>query len=133
MSYSTTIQLSIFQNIDLKGKKTDKPLYGYRIFTDYGIAEYNNTYESVEELIDEINTDTVIEFLRNSHNNFYNIIVEDGGFYFNDDEIDLDDYNLGNGLSDDYDENYTEELFGGDEELEEEVQEILEAASKNLI
>lgn len=133
MSYGTTIQLTVFQNVNLKGKKVDVPSYGYRIFTNFGMEGYNNTYSCIEDLLEEVDRNTIIDIIKNTHEEFYNQIITDGGFYFNDCEIDLDDYRDVEHISKDYVENYTDELFDGNKELEEEVQEILEEASKDLI
>lgn len=124
MSYSTTIQLTLFQNLDSTGKAEGKPTYGYRIFSDFGIAEYCNAFNSISELLDEVSSEVVLDFIRENHTDLYENIQTDGGFVFNDEEIDLDDEEC---IEEDA------ELFDGDDEIQEEVGEVLEEAANQLI
>lgn len=132
MSYSTTIQLTLFQNLDSSGKAEGKAQYGYRIYSDHGSVEYNNAYDSRKELLDDVNENTLLDYIKENHPDFYDTVTVDGGFNFNDEQIDLEDLDDSKEHSK-YEEEYTEELFDGDQELEEEVQEILEEAAEELI
>lgn len=129
MSYSVSIQLTLFQNLNTKGKVISNPQYGYRIYSSSGLAEYSNVYNTVDELFADINEESILDFIEEAHPEFFDAIKEDGGYFFNGEEISLDD----DDDDIDYDEEYTDELFSGDKELEEEVQEILEKASDELI
>lgn len=84
--YTTTLQFTRFQNIT--GGKVDKDstMYGYRIYNTEA-AEYCNAYESIEELEDDVNIDTVLEHIRDNHPEFYDTIIDDGGFFLNDTKI----------------------------------------------
>ena len=132
MSYSVTIQLTLFQNLDSKGKAEGKPQYGYRIYSDFGTAEYCNAYDTVSELLDEVSPDHVLDFVSENHPEFYDVIQADGGFIFNDEDFSLDDIDSSVIIGDEDDE-YTEELFDGDKEIQEEVEEVLEEAADLLI
>lgn len=133
MSYSITIQLTLFQNLDSRGKAEGKPQYGYRIYSDFGTAEYSNVYDTVSDLLDEIKPDHVLDFVSENHPEFYDVIQSDGGFIFNDEEISLDDVELPTILGEDSDDQINEELFDGDKEIQEEVEEVLEEAADLLI
>lgn len=132
MSYSVSVQLTKFQNLNSEGKSVERATYGYRIYSE-DTTEYSNVYENVDELLEEINEDTILDFICQNHSDFYDIIKEDGGFYFNGEEVDLDDDEDDNDSLDEYDENFVEDVFDGDEELAEEVEKIIEEASENLI
>ena len=133
MSYSTTIQLTLFQNLDSRGKAEGKPQYGYRIYSDFGTAEYINVYDSVSDLLDEIKPEHVLDFVSENHPDFYDVIQSDGGFNFNDEEISLDDIEVPTVIVDGTYDDSEQELFDGDKEIQEEVEEVLEEAADLLI
>lgn len=133
MSYSITIQLTLFQNLDSRGKAEGKPQYGYRIYSDFGTAEYINVYDSVSDLLDEIKPEHVLDFVSENHPDFYDVIQADGGFNFNDEEISLDDIEVPTVIVDGTYDDSEQELFDGDKEIQEEVEEVLEEAADLLI
>ena len=133
MSYSITIQLTLFQNLDSRGKAEGKPQYGYRIYSDFGTAEYINVYDSVSDLLDEIKPEHVLDFVSENHPDFYDVIQADGGFNFNDEEISLDDIEAPTVIVDGTYDDSEQELFDGDKEIQEEVEEVLEEAADLLI
>ena len=136
MNYSTTIQLTLFQNLDSTGKVEGKPQYGCRIYSDFGSAEYCNTYDSVSELLDEVSVDTVLDFVKDKHPDLYDNIIDDGGFIFINEHVDLNDLSeptIMGTVGDDDGDYIGGRPFDGDEELQEEVEEVLEEAAKLLI
>lgn len=145
--YTTTLQFTRFQNIT--GGKVDKDstMYGYRIYNTEG-AEYSNAYDSIEELDEEVNTDTVLEHIRDNHPQFFDTIIEDGGFFLNeiainsDGEVEEDDEDSDE--DDDDDDTLlpdSSELPNGeakyelniDPEERDDVEKIIEEAANNLI
>lgn len=49
MSNIVSVQFTRFQDLDSQGIPDGEPTIGYRICDDYG-ADYNNCFESVEEM-----------------------------------------------------------------------------------
>jgi len=66
--------------------KEGEPAYGYRVYDDYE-AEYNNSLDR-----DELpgTPEEALELLSH-HDGLYDSALERGGFFFNDDYIQLDD------------------------------------------
>lgn len=65
MSNEIEVQYTKFSNIDEEGNVTEETL-GYRIYDSYGEA-YNNTYESLKDLKEEVNEDNLLDFIREHH------------------------------------------------------------------
>ena len=83
MSNRVYVQFTQFQNIDENGNPMKEPDFGYRIFDDED-AEYNNSFESVEEMIQEgLNQDNILSYVRENHFDFYYPTVLNKGLYFN--------------------------------------------------
>lgn len=136
MSYSVKVQFSSFQNLDSAGKKEGEVLYGYRIYSTCGKTEYSNAYDTKELLLEEVDKYTILDVIDDNHPAMLDIIQAEGGFVFNDEVIDIADVDedyVEPHNSDDDDDLYGQELFDGDEEVAEEVEEILEEAAENLI
>lgn len=145
--YTTTLQFTKFQNIT-KGKvDKDSTMYGYRIYNTEA-AEYSNTYDSIEELEEDITIDTALEHIRENHEEFYDTIIDEGGFFLNeikinsDGEVEDDEY--GDDYNDDDDDTLlpdNSELPNGepkyviniDPEERDDVDKIIEEAANNLI
>ena len=143
--YNTILQFTRFQNIT--GGKVDKEstTYGYRLYNVEETA-YCNVYSSLEELEDDINTDTVLEYIKENHPDFFDSIITDGGFIFNDIRIDSDGE-----IEDEDDEEFDDDddtllpdnstlpngepkyIINIDPEERDDVEKIIEDASKNLI
>lgn len=81
MSNRVSLHFTNFQSINSKGKVIDE-FVGYRISDDYG-QDYNNLFESMEELNDTINYDTIFDYVKNNHYCFFESIEEREGMYFN--------------------------------------------------
>ena len=143
--YSTTLQFTKFQNI-IDGKvDKESTQYGYRLYnTDEAV--YSNVYNTLEELQDDLDKDTVLDHIKENHPDFYDTIEIDGGFYFNDLLINLD----GEEIGDDEDEEQSSddtllpdnsEMPNGEpkyiinipEDDVKEVEQIIVEASNNLI
>lgn len=126
MDFSITIQLTQFQNLDSRGRDDGPMRYGYRIYSDTGHAEYSNAYDTVEELLDDIDEDTVLDFIKENHPTTYDIIEEEGGYYFNDEKVRIDD-------EDRDDDDDDEDEFVINIEHDSGVEEVLEEAAQQLI
>lgn len=143
--YTTTLQFTKFQNITRGKVDKDSTMYGYRIYNTEG-AEYSNAYDSIEELEEDITIDTILEHIRENHQDFYDTIIEDGGFFLNetrinsDGEVEDDDEHL----DDDDDDTLlpdNSELPNGepkyviniDPDQQDDVEKIIEEAANNLI
>ena len=88
MSNRVALQFTKFSNLDEMGKVLEES-FGYRIYDDYG-QDYNNTYDSVEELNEHINIKTLQSFISENHEEFFES-VRDKGIYFNGGWIPVED------------------------------------------
>jgi hypothetical protein len=87
MSNRVTIQVCKFVNYGTNRAPQDET-WGYRIYDDYG-TDYNNNYETLEDVFDELNPDTILEFIEEKHDNFYESVLYLGGLFLCDDWIDV--------------------------------------------
>jgi len=71
MSNRIEIQLTKFVNLDHLGNVQDDFSFGYRIYDDYADV-YNNTFESLEDLLREVHEDNFWEVL-SDHDEFKDI------------------------------------------------------------
>ena len=142
--YSTTLQFTKFQNIVDGEVDKESTQYGYRLYnTDEAV--YSNVYNTLEELQDDLDRDSVLDHIKENHPDFYDTIEIDGGFYFNDSLIDLD----GEEIDEDDEEKSSDETLLPDnsempngepkyiinisEDDVKEVEQIIVEASDNLI
>ena len=142
--YSTTLQFTKFQNIVDGEVDKESTQYGYRLYnTDEAV--YSNVYNTLEELQDDLDRDSVLDHIKENHPDFYDTIEIDGGFYFNDLLIDLD----GDEIDEDDEEKSSDETLLPDnsempngepkyiinipEDDVKEVEQIIVEASDNLI
>jgi len=86
VSNRVTFQLTKFVNLD-SDLNEQEPAYGYRVYDDYG-SDYNNVYTK-EEL--PRTPQDALEILEEEHNDLYDAAVEKGGFFFNDDYVQIDE------------------------------------------
>jgi hypothetical protein len=63
-------------------------LYGYRIHDDYE-QDYDNCYDSIQEVFDAITPANVMEFVEENHYDFLDVIQHKGGLYLNGDWIEV--------------------------------------------
>ena len=141
--YSTTLQFTKFQNIVDGEVDKESTQYGYRLYnTDEAV--YSNVYNTLEELQDDLDRDSVLDHIKENHPDFYDTIEIDGGFYFNDSLIDLD----GDEIDEDDEEKSSDETLLPDnsempngepkyiinipEDRVKEVEQIIVEASENL-
>ena len=87
MSNRLTVQYTIFVDLDLEGNEIHR-YYGYRIYDDYQ-AEYNNGFESFEEVAKKVNPENIQEFLEDNYPGFYEGAEFKGGMFLGDDWITL--------------------------------------------
>ena len=142
--YSTTLQFTKFQNIVDGEVDKESTQYGYRLYnTDEAV--YSNVYNTLEELQDDLDRDSVLDHIKENHPDFYDTIEIDGGFYFNNSLIDLD----GDEIDEDDEEKSSDETLLPDnsempngepkyiinipEDDVKEVEQIIVEASDNLI
>ena len=142
--YSTTLQFTKFQNIVDGEVDKESTQYGYRLYnTDEAV--YSNVYNTLEELQDDLDRDSVLDHIKENHPDFYDTIEIDGGFYFNNSLIDLD----GDEIDEDDEEKSSDETLLPDnsempngepkyiinipEDDIKEVEQIIVEASDNLI
>lgn len=86
MSNRVTFQVTKFVNLNNDLSEQDAA-YGYRIFDDYE-ADYNNCYAK-EELPQT--PAEALAIIKEGHGDLYDVIVEKGGFLFNDDYVEIDE------------------------------------------
>lgn len=72
------IQYTRFVNLDSDGNENDST-FGYRLYDDYG-SVYNNTFSCIKELQSAVNPDSILEYLSEYHNDFWESVVERGLF-----------------------------------------------------
>ena len=88
MANRVTFQSTKFVNIN-EDLIESKPVYGYRVYDDYG-QSYNNTLKKEDLIRSPEDALKVIEdFFGN--NEFYSVILEKGGFFFNGSWQELDE------------------------------------------
>ncbi|ERJ11289.1 hypothetical protein [Haloplasma contractile] len=60
--------------------------YGYQIIdTEENTLKFNNAFESMSELLDIVNRETLISYLRTTYPDFYSKLIESGIYQFNED------------------------------------------------
>lgn len=86
MSNRVAFQVTKFVNLN-NDLSEQEPAYGYRIYDDYD-SDYNNCYAK-EELPQT--PAEAWEIIQNGHSDFHDVIIEKGGFLFNDDYVEVDE------------------------------------------
>lgn len=79
MSNRVGVQICKFVDYRLDGGPGDES-WGYRIYDDYG-QDYDNNYESFEDVITDINEENILRFIENNHNDFHGTVVHKNGLY----------------------------------------------------
>lgn len=70
MANIVEVQFTIFINIDNTGAPMDECHYGYRIFDDYD-ADYNNTFESVADMLEAgLTPEGIFDYISEHHDIF---------------------------------------------------------------
>jgi hypothetical protein len=87
MSNRVTIQICKFVNYGIDRQPQDEH-WGYRIYDDYGV-NYDNLYDTLEDVFDELNPDTILEFIQEKHYEFFESVLYSGGLYLCDDWINI--------------------------------------------
>ena len=62
--------------------------YGYRICDDYA-QEYNNNYESIGDVFDELNPEGILFWVETNHPDFHETVLHKNGLYLCDNWIDV--------------------------------------------
>ena len=82
MSNIVSVQFTRFQNLDDYGNPDGDPTYGYRIYDDYE-QNYNNYYESIEEMEgDGLTREGIFDFIAGNHGSF-DLTAREKGVYLN--------------------------------------------------
>ena len=82
MSNVVSVQFTRFQDLDDHGNPDGEPTYGYRIFDDYE-QNYNNCYESIEEMQrDGLTRQGIFDFIAGNHDSF-DLTAREKGVYLN--------------------------------------------------
>ena len=82
MSNIVSVQFTRFQDLDDHGNPDGDPTYGYRIYDDYE-QNYNNCYESIEDMKgDGLTREGVFEFIASNHDDF-DLTAREKGVYLN--------------------------------------------------
>lgn len=77
-----TLEFTKFTNFN-SAKVMEESTFGYRIYDDYQ-NDYNNTFDSIEEVIETITKENVIEFLDKNHVGYHESVVNHAkGLFFN--------------------------------------------------
>lgn len=83
MANIVEVQFTSFQNLDSDGKPVGNKHLGYRIFDDYD-AEYNNTFDSLEEMkAAGLTAEGIFGYIDAKHDKFSETVWE-RGVMFND-------------------------------------------------
>lgn len=78
MSNIVSVQFTRFQNLDSDGNPDGEPTLGYRIYDDYD-ADYNNCYDSIEEMRQAgLNEEGIIDFIDANHDPYCLTAMERG-------------------------------------------------------
>ena len=82
MSNIVSVQFTRFQNLDDYGNPDCDPTYCYRIYDDYE-QNYNNCYESIEEMEgDGLTREGIFDFIAGNHDSF-DLTAREKGVYLN--------------------------------------------------
>ena len=82
MSNIVSIQFTRFQDLDEQGHPDGEPTFGYRIYDDYD-QDYNNCYDSVDEMRNVgLTQNGVFDFIAEHHDD-YDLIAREKGVYLN--------------------------------------------------
>jgi len=82
MSNRVNLQFTKFINIGADGHSESESL-GYRLYDDYETL-YNNTYESIDELNEDINEETIFHFMAEHYPEiFIDAVRPKEGMYLN--------------------------------------------------
>lgn len=86
MSNIVSAQFTRFQDLDDHGNPFGEATMGYRICDDYG-ADYNNCFESVEEMHKAgLTREGIFRYIADNHDDF-DLIAREKGVYLNGDWI----------------------------------------------
>lgn len=86
MSNIVSVQFTRFQALDDHGNPDGEPTLGYRICDDYG-ADYNNCFESVEEMRKAgLTQEGIFNYIAEHHDDFA-LTAREKGVYLNGDWI----------------------------------------------
>lgn len=78
MANLVEVQFTSFQNLDDTGQPVGEANYGYRIFDDYD-ADYNNAFDSVQEMIAAgLTPEGIFDYIDQMHDKFSDVIWERG-------------------------------------------------------
>ena len=70
MANIVEVQFTIFINIDSHGTPMDECHYGYRIFDDYD-ADYNNTFQSLADMLEAgLTPEGIFNYINEHHDRF---------------------------------------------------------------
>lgn len=85
MANKVSFYYTRFTSLDDNGNDKEGTV-GYRIADDDG-QDYNNTFDSFEELKNTVSVSNILEFLGENHFEFY-LVVKGKGICFNDESYD---------------------------------------------
>lgn len=78
MANIVEVQFTSFQNLDSDGNPVGDRNLGYRIFDDYD-AEYNNTFDSIEEMkAAGLSAEGIFDYIDTKHDKFSETAWERG-------------------------------------------------------
>jgi hypothetical protein len=87
MGNRVTLQVCKFVDYHMNGNPSCEH-WGYRIYDDYG-TDYDNFYETLGDVFDDIKEETILAFIGENHNNFYESVLFCGGLYLCDSWVDV--------------------------------------------
>jgi len=83
-----TLQFTKFTNFDSK-ELLKSSTYGYRIYDDVG-KDYNNTFNTIEELLETITEENIFDYILENHPEYYETVTSHSqGVYLNEEWIDF--------------------------------------------
>jgi hypothetical protein len=89
MSNRVSVQVCKFVDYGM-GRGIKDEYWGYRIYDDYGVS-YDNMYESMESVFDDLNPSTILTFIQENHEDFHESVVFSNGLYLCDEWVDITD------------------------------------------
>ena len=86
MSNIVSVRFTRFQDLDDRGNPDGEPSIGYRICDDYG-ADYNNCFDSVDQMRDGgLTREGIFNYITDKHEDFA-LTAREKGVYLNRDWI----------------------------------------------
>lgn len=83
MSNLVCVQFTSFQNLDSEGKPSGKSCLGYRIYDDYD-GDYNNSFESIDEMLQAgLTPEGIFDYILEHHDSYWEEATN-RGILFND-------------------------------------------------